>query len=210
VIGLPAVAGSTRISRMATAAIGFATHTGWVAAVALKGGRQEVAVAGKARIVMADRFEEGAVYHASEGRPPAEAEALIRKTEARCLRRGTKGLADLLTDLRAAGCTAVTGAVVAGGGRALPALETILRSHALIHAAEGELYRRLAVRMCEELEIPVMLVARKELPARAAAALRCTPAQLAARLALLGKSSGPPWARDQKESATAALLALAT
>ena len=42
----------------------------------------------------------------------------------------------------------------------------------------------------------------------AARMLRLTRARLDARLAALGKSAGPPWGKDQKEAAAAALVAL--
>jgi hypothetical protein len=78
----------------------------------------------------------------------------------------------------------------------------------LVHAAEGELYRRVLVRACEACGIRALPIPAKEIELRAAGALGIAPAGLPARLAALGKHAGRPWARDQKESALAAWIAL--
>ena len=78
----------------------------------------------------------------------------------------------------------------------------------MVHAAEGELYRRVLIRACEACGIRALAIPAKEIELRAAGALGIAPARLAARLAELGKRSGRPWARDQKESALAGWIAL--
>ena len=87
-------------------------------------------------------------------------------------------------------------AIVRGKGKPLPALDAIVKVHALWHAAEGELYRDALADACTELGIAVLGVPQPELEA--------PPATLAA----LGKVAGKPWTVEQKEAAMAALLAL--
>src|SRR6267378_2371841 len=96
-----------------------------------------------------------------------------------------------------------------GRGKALPPLASILKSHALVHAAEGDLYRRVLLRASEACRIPALPIPEREIEARAAGAVGIRPARFAARLAALGKASGKPWTRDQKESAMVAWIALA-
>jgi hypothetical protein len=190
-------------------AIGLKSHIGWAAVVALAGPVASAEVVAKRRIDMATTFDEGAVYHKSQELSLARAEALIRSSEERFERAAREALADLAAELRAAGCEPVGSGLVSGNGKPLPPLASILRSHALVHAAEGELYRRVLSRASEACCIPALSIRAREIEARAAGALEIAPAQLPARLAALGKASGRPWARDQKESALAAWIALA-
>lgn len=190
-------------------ALGMKSHTGWAAVVALAGPVASAEVVAKRRIEMATTFDEGAVYHKSQELPLARAEELVRSSEEKFERIARAGLVDLITELRTTGCEPVRTGLVSGGGKPLPPLASIVKSHALVHAAEGELYRRVLLRASEACRIPALQISASEISARAARALEIAPAQLPARLAALGKASGRPWARDQKESALAAWVALA-
>lgn len=197
------------MAAMRSVALGMRSHTGWAAVVALAGPVASPEVVAKRRIQMARTFDEGAVYHKGQELSLTQAEALVRSSEERFERTAREALVDLVAELRAARCEPVTSGLVSGDGKALPPLASILRSHALVHAAEGEFYRRILLRASEACRIPALPIPAKEIEARPAGALRIAPARLPARLAALGKASGRPWARDQKESALAAWIALA-
>jgi len=190
-------------------ALGIKSHTGWAAVVALAGPVASAEVVAKRRIQMATTFDEGAVYHKSQELSVAQAEAFINASQARFERTAREALIDLAAELRAAGCEPVATGLVSGDGKALPPLASILKSHALVHAAEGELYRQVLLRASEGCRIPAVPIPAKGIEARTAGALGISPARLAARLAAIGKASGRPWTRDQKESALAAWIALA-
>jgi hypothetical protein len=195
---------------MRPVALGLKPHIGWAALVALAGPAGAPEVVAKRRVEMAATFDEGAVFHVGQKLPLSEAEALVRTSEERFERVAREALAALAAELRRAGLDPVASAVVAASGRPLPPLAAILRSHALVHAAEGELYRGVLARASEACGVPARFVPAKAIPSLAAGALGLSPSQLAARLAALGRASGRPWARDQKESALAAWVALAT
>jgi len=194
---------------MKPVALGIKSHIGWAAVVGLAGPVASAEVVAKRRVDMATTFDEGAVYHKSQELPLDRAEALIRSSEEKFGRTAREALADLAAELRRAGCEPVASGLVSGDGKALPPLASILRSHALVHAAEGELYRRVLRDACTACAIPALAIPAKEMEARAAAALGIARAGLPARLAALGKASGKPWARDQKDAALAAWIALA-
>jgi hypothetical protein len=81
--------------------------------------------------------------------------------------------------------------------RRIPAsLDRILTSHALLHAAEGRLFEWAAIEAGDEAGMPVHLVDPRSLTVPAA-------------VESLGRSLGPPWQKDHKWAATAALMALA-
>jgi len=89
-------------------------------------------------------------------------------------------------------------------------LSTILRSHPLLHAAEGELYSEALADAAQAAGLPMVRFTTKNLVGDAASALDCSPATMMEIVVKLGHGLGAPWAKDQKEAATAALLALHT
>jgi hypothetical protein len=177
--------------------------------VAISGRNDAPTVVAKRRIDMATTFDTGAVYHVGQGLPVAEAEALVRSSEQTFATIARASIAALAAELRDLGIEPIASAVLAGGGKPLPPLEAILRSHALVHAAEGDLYRRVIAGASEACAIPAAFVPAKDLPARVAGAAGIPEQRVVSLLAEIGKASGKPWARDQKEAALAAWLALA-
>lgn len=190
------------------AALGFSPHIGWAAVVAIAGPPDAPRVVGKRRVEMATTFDTGAVYHVGQGLPLARAEALVRSSERKFEAAARVSIAAFAAELRDLGLEPIASAVLAGGAKPLPPLEAILRSHALVHAAEGELYRRVLARASEACAIPAALVPAKDLPARVAGATGLPERRVVSSLGEMGKASGTPWARDQKEAALAAWLAL--
>jgi hypothetical protein len=107
-----------------------------------------------------------------------------------------------LASLTIAAATAAPGAVVAAVAvlarpRHLPDdLDRVLASHALLHAAEGALY-----------EQAVLDAAQRAAPVAATVHPRLTPSP---EIDALGRRIGPPWQKDHKLAAMAALTLLAT
>ncbi len=94
-------------------------------------------------------------------------------------------------------------------GRPLPDLKSILASHSLIHAAEGEFYRDTLSRACERSKVPVSRVRERDVADWTAARQNLTDTGLKERLAAYGKALGTPWTVDEKLATMAAWLALA-
>jgi hypothetical protein len=84
--------------------------------------------------------------------------------------------------------------------RDLPALERILKSHALLHSAEGDMYREVVVDAAEREGIPALHFASSE--------LRAQPQDELMRA--FGAMVGTPWQQEHKDAARAALRALAS
>ncbi|HEU4734280.1 MAG TPA: hypothetical protein VFT22_40590 [Kofleriaceae bacterium] len=194
--------------RTADTALGFRAHTGWAAVVALAGPADAPRVIDRRRIELTDETDLEAVqiYHAAAEQPLAKArwlvEAAHEATAARTRRSIEQLLASLGVPVRCAG-------LVAGNARIPDALDKILASHALIHAAEGELFRGAIAGACAACKLPVTGFAGNALSDHARQALGLPPGKLRERLAALGRGLGPPWGQDQKESALVAWLALA-
>jgi len=194
---------------MGRVALGFRVHTGWAALLAaeLPVRLPVLTVVDRRRVEMIEGHDADAppfVYHAATKLPFEAAKQLIQESTAMAQRRAQESLSKILRELRERGHDVVATALI-GANRALTSpLEKILAAHALIHAAEGELFRGAILRASEALGVPASMVPAGELYARAAKAQGSPEATLRRHLQQAGRSAGRPWAQDQKE----ALLAL--
>jgi len=100
-------------------------------------------------------------------------------------------------------CGVLSGATVASND-----LTAILRSHPMIHSAEGVLFQNAIVSACEGRGLSVILSREREVWVRAAATWQMTESGLRKKLDGLRKSLGPPWSADHKSATAIALLAL--
>jgi len=187
------------------AALGFKVRTGRAVVVAVGGPADAPQILAKARIDVASTFDEGAVFHVAQTLPIDAARALVRDAEIRFIERASTELAAFTTTLEA---RIVAAGMVAAAARPLPPVESILKSHALVHAAEGELYRRVFAEAAAAVGARPARIPPDTLAPSIAAALGVTPARLTERLAAMGKAAGRPWAADQKQAALVAWLAL--
>ncbi len=192
------------------AALGFRAHSGWAAAVAVAGPADDPAVITRRRIELADRGggRPAQPYHAAVGLESGEAARVVGDCAARAAEMGTAGLRAMIADLRAMGHETLGCGLLLASGRKLPELEAILASHALIHTAEGELFREALRRATGECGLRLVEVKERELFALAAAGLGIPVSHVEERLAAMGKAIGPPWRQDEKFAAVAAWMAL--
>jgi hypothetical protein len=93
-------------------------------------------------------------------------------------------------------------------GKTLPNLDKILRSHALIHTADGALFRQALIHAGERCQIEEVTFQKRELMAIACETLKIDKDDLMCKLVGLGKLIGSPWSQDEKFAAMAAWLAL--
>jgi len=184
------------------AAIGLRAHSGWAAAVAIGGPVEAPWVITRRRIVMVDLHSAGGKqpYHAAVGLEIAEARRMVTDCGARAAALAAAALRGMAGDLRGLGHEAAGCALLLASGRPLPELENILASHALIHTAEGELFREALRAASRDCGLPLLEIKERDL---------LTPAKpLEPHLAAMGKAIGPPWRQDQKYAAMAAWLML--
>jgi hypothetical protein len=192
------------------AALGLRAHSGWAALVVVGGSAAEPQVIDRRRIEMAEGPDAKQPYHAAEGLPLGKAAALLDRFSRQALKGATQGLAAVLDDLRRKGYEPLGTIVLAASGRPLPDLEAVLASHALIHTADGEHFRDALAAASARHRLPVTRIRERELLTRAEAALGRPGGGLQATVAAWGKPLGPPWTQDQKLSALAAWVALAS
>jgi hypothetical protein len=200
------------VKALRPAAIGFRAHSGWAALVAVAGSRRRVEVVDRRRLVTCDPKIAGSKqpYHAAEGLPFARAEMLVGRCLASSRQLARTEIKKALRNLEIRGLRVVGCGLLLASGRPLPSLADILGSHALIHAAEGEMYRDVLARAAGHYRLPVAGIRERELFARAEKVLGLPSVRLRRILGELGKPLGPPWTQDQKLAALAAWLALAS
>ena len=99
--------------------------------------------------------------------------------------------------------------ILLGSGRAAPTLATTLASHALIHTAEGELFRRALTQASERCGLALTAVPERELWSRSTLDLHMALDELQRAVAEMGRPIGPPWRQDEKHAALVGWLALA-
>ena len=199
-------------------ALGLRSHSGWAALVAVGASRGDSPVPSDPEVVLRRRIEladasiEGSKqpYHEAEGKKPKEAERIVGRCTDSSRRLAREALRAVVDVLRAGNHDVAGCGLLLASGRPLPAdLHAILASHALIHAAEGEMYRDVLRRASEHLSLRVTGVREREVLARAAEATGRPPSELQRRVAEMGRALGPPWRQDEKLATLAAWTVLA-
>jgi hypothetical protein len=77
-----------------------------------------------------------------------------------------------------------------------------------MHTAEGVLFREVLAEAADACDLKLVAIPAKVLLEHAEAALETPASELSKKVSALGKSVGPPWGRDQKAAALAAMIAL--
>jgi hypothetical protein len=189
------------------AALGFRAHSGWAALVAVAGPAASPSAVLRRRVELS-RSTPRQPFHAAEGLAFAAAEDLVRHATDEATALAERAVREAVAELRAADHAPGAAGLLLAAGRPLPGLREVLASHALIHAAEGELFRDVLRRASRGCGLTLVEAVERELEERASRSLRRSPAQIRERLAEWGKALGSPWTQDEKRAALVAWLAL--
>jgi hypothetical protein len=185
----------------ATIGLGWRVHSWECVVVAVSGPAASPVIVHRERLALIDDETLREPYHAAVAVPLDEAPALIgsvEKAAAAAVVAKIRGFASSIGPVAAVG--------VVGGNRKLPELPRILAKHALLHAADRDLYEQAIIEGATVAGLPVTTVpATAGLFDRASHVLGVA---LEPSLAALGKAIGPPWQKDHREAVAAALVAL--
>jgi len=195
---------------MKDAAVGFRVHSGWSAAVAvsLEGQVPIVLCRKRPRLVEVFNYDFRQPYHTAKKTSLPEAREFITQVKSQAAELACGALREIQGELKAAGYRLIAVALLLASGRDLPSLENILASHALIHTADGELFREAIAEACARCRLRLFRAREKDLMADAARSLRISDAVLRKRVAELGRPLGAPWSQDEKFATLTAWLAL--
>lgn len=188
-------------------ALGLKARTGRATLIALGGASGEPVFIERTELRLLPGGDR-APYHAAEGLEPSDARESVRRSIEAAHRLAEAGIHDAAQRLSEVGHTVSGCAVMVGTG--MPAWSTaeILAVHIRMHKAEGELFRDALVAGVHACGLPLITLPEKLALQDAARILGMTAGELATQLRTIGKVAGPPWGKDQKEAAAAALVAL--
>ncbi len=147
-------------------------------------------------------------YHTAEKLPLGEARKFVALVEVEAARLAHRAIHKLQSELERQGIQATSCSLLMASGKTLPNLEKILASHALIHTADGELFREALSSAAKRSGLATVKIRERRLLEIAEQALRTGPAALLRRLGELGRPFGAPWSQDEKFATLAAWLAL--
>jgi hypothetical protein len=190
-------------------AFGLKAHSGWAALVVIGIGDGELYVVDRRRIELVENDAVWAMqpYHAAEELEPDEAREVVkrgiesaRRIAAREMRAAVKRTSEAGHEIAA--CSVLVPAPMPDWS-----VEQILAVHIRMHKAEGVLFPDALVRAARKCGLNVVTIPEKLLSARAEEALAAPLNVVSNRVAALGKSVGPPWGKDQKNAAVAAMIA---
>jgi hypothetical protein len=204
---LESVFGASSVS-MKNAAFGTRMHSGWGVLVCISGDLVAPEIVDRRRIVVVEPTMEGAKqpYHFAQTLALKEAECHLQKCAAVSERLALEAIRDVVETANARDNRIVGCAMLLASGRALPTLPKILASHALVHTAEGEFFRKVVRVACERCRIPVEGFREREIDQRANAAFGRSAAGVRQRISDLRSTVGSPWTQDEKTAALAGLI----
>jgi hypothetical protein len=196
---------------MKKAAVGFRVHSGWsaIVAVSLEKSAPIVLRRQRAHLVKTFSYTFRQPYHTGEKMGLAEAGAFIAGVRMEAEELACESLQAFQTDLKEQGYQLERAGLLLASGRPLPELEKILQSHALIHTADGELFREVLRSASTRCGLRVACTKERELLERCAEAFSLRKPVVLRRATELGKGFGAPWSQDEKFATLAAWLVLA-
>ena len=192
-------------------ALGLKAHSGWAALVVLGTRDGELHVVDRRRLELAEETDAQWAkqpYHAAEGLRSDEARKVVQRGVAAARRLAVREMRAAVKRAREAKHEIVASAVLVADPMPHWSVEEILAVHFRMHQAEGVLFRDALARAADVCGLRLVAIPEKLLTEQAERALATSASALKKRIATLGKSAGPPWRRDQKDAALAAMIAL--
>jgi hypothetical protein len=195
---------------MKRAAVGFRVHSGWSALVTVSLENDVPRVVSRERVHLVETFiyKFRQPYHTAGRMPLEKARAFVEGSLSEAKRLGGSALRSTQKELGKQGYELARGALLLASGKALPGLESILLSHALIHTADGEHFREALRHSCADCGVEIACIKERELLDHGVKTLRTKRDRLLRRLTELGSAFGSPWTQDEKYAALAAWLVL--
>ena len=189
-------------------AFGFKAHSGWAALVVVADDEGEIAIVDRRRIELVEEAWAKQPYHAAENLPPERARDIVKRGIDAANRIALRELKAAIARERQRRNEVMACAVLAGAPMPDWSVDEILAVHFRMHKAEGVLFRNVLGRAARACSVALVEIPEQSLSEHAARSLGASANRLTRQLASIGKTVGPPWGKDQKDAALAALVAL--
>ena len=177
------------------ASLGFKLHTGWAMLVAVVGqpGEIQVLFRGRIELLPTDESVPRFVYHEAAQLPLALATVLLNRAQEASQKAARLAIQNILRDLELRGAKADVCGVLSGSTPVPDDLARILRSHPMIHAAEGALFQQAVVSACESCGLAVTAAREREIWSRVATAWGLAEPDLRKEIDALRSFYRVPW-----------------
>jgi hypothetical protein len=189
-------------------AFGMKAHSGWAAMIVLGTRSGELQVLDRRRIELVEDEWAKQPYHAAADLKPEAARDVVKRGVEAARRIAVREMRAAVKRVLEAGHEVAACAVLSVDPMPDWTVDEILAVHFRMHKAEGVLFREALARAAEACHLRLVRVHEKQLDEHAEHALANSMKSLRKTVASLGKSVGPPWGKDQKDAALAAMLAL--
>jgi hypothetical protein len=194
-------------------AFGLKAHSGWAALVVLGKRSGELQVVDSCRMELVEKGEAAWAkqpYHAAKRLNEGDRRQLVRRALETTRRIAVREMRTAVKRASEAGHQVAACAVLVVDPMPDWTVDEILAVHFRMHKAEGVLFRDAVARAATACSLRLLEIPEKQLDEYAGRALATSVNSLRKTIASLGKSVGPPWGKDQKDAALAAMIALGT
>ena len=191
-------------------AYGLKAHSGWAALIVL--GKRDVGwvLVDRRRIELVEEEWAKQPYHAAAELKGDEARKLVKCGIDSAFSIAMQEMSAAVKREREQKNEVVACAVLVGNPMPKWSVDEILAVHFRMHQAEGVLFRDALVHAARKCKLDVIEVPEKTLVSYAEQSLKVSSNELSKRISAIGKLAGPPWGKDQKEAALAAMLAFSS
>ncbi len=191
-----------------TVAFGWKAHSGWAALVVVGMRGDEFLVVDRRRVELVEDERAKQPYHAAEALKPDAARDVVKSGVEAAHRIAVREMRAAVKREQERGNEVTACAVLVAHPMPDWTIEEILAVHFRMHQAEGVLFRDALARATRACGLRLVAIPEKRLTEHAKSALGAPVSGVEKQIATLGKSVGPPWGKDQKDAALAALVAL--
>jgi hypothetical protein len=192
-------------------ALGLKAHSGWAALVVVGNSGDEFQVIDRRRIELVEERDSSWAkqpYHAAEDLDPANARAMVKRGTAAAYRIAEREMRATLKRLREQQHKIASCAVLVPNPMPEWSVAEILAVHSRMHQAEGVLFPDALAKAADKCGLNVLAIPENQLNEQAEKALATPLSGLVKEVMKLGKAVGPPWGKDQKNAALAAMVGL--
>lgn len=188
-------------------AFGMKAHSGWAALVVVGKRDGDLVVVDRRRMELVEDEWAKQPYHAAEDLKPDAARDLVKRGVEAAHRIAVREMRTAVKLERERENEVTACAVLVANPMPNWSIEEILAVHFRMHKAEGVLFRDALVRATRECALRLVAIPEKLLMEHAERALKTPMSGLVKKITTIGKSVGPPWGKDQKDAALAAMVA---
>ena len=189
-------------------AFGMKAHSGWAALVVVGKRDGDFVVVDRRRVELVEAEWAKQPFHVAEDLKPDAARDVVKRGVEAAHRIAAREMQEAVKRERGRENEVTACAVLVANPMPDWSVEEILAVHFRMHKAEGALFRDALVRATKACGLRLVAIPEKLLTKHAEGALGTSVSGLVKTITTLGKSVGPPWGKDQKDAALAAMIAL--